>query len=352
MPSRSEPVSPRIGLVLGGGGTAGHAFHTGVLASMRQLTGWDARAAHVIVGTSAGSGVAAMLRGGVAAEAVLERILSLPTDPAGMARLRQISGRDRPSTPTWWFGPAAPGLAVRELRRGLGASPMRLGLSMLPAGRLPTAVVGERPFELHGNSWPDEPTWITAVSLDDGQRVVFGKPFGALGDTPSGLPDVEVSIGQAVEASCAIPSFFRPVVIDGRRYVDGGVHSPTNADLLADPELELDLVVILSPMSSAPSDAFRSLLGPVRLWSHRCLRREARAIEALGVPTLCIEPTATEVRAMGANFMDPTRVLEISLQAGAATLERLRRPAYADAIDILADAAAAMPELADIAYPD
>ncbi len=94
MPTRSTPAAPRIGLVLGGGGTAGHAYHTGVLAAMRQLTGWDARSAHVVVGTSAGSGVAAMLRGGVAAESILERILSLPTDPAGMARLREISGRD------------------------------------------------------------------------------------------------------------------------------------------------------------------------------------------------------------------------------------------------------------------
>jgi len=340
MPTRSTPTAPRIGLVLGGGGTAGHAFHTGVLAAMRQLTGWDARSAHVIVGTSAGSGVAAMLRGGVAAESVLERILSLPTDPAGMARLREISGREGASSPSWWFGPASPGLLPRELGRRCGARPSRLALSMLPAGRLPTAVIGERPYELHGDRWPDQPIWITAVALDSGDRVVFGRD----GLTPD--------IGAAVEASCAIPTFFRPVVIDGRRYVDGGMHSPTNADLLADPDLDLDLVVVLSPMSSMPIDAFRSLLGPVRLFSHRVLRREIREIEAWGVPTLVIEPTATEIRAMGANFMDPTRVLEISLQAGAATLERLRAPAFDDAVDILSDAANTTPPIADVAYPD
>ena len=340
MPTRSTPAAPRIGLVLGGGGTAGHAYHTGVLAAMRQLTGWDARSAHVVVGTSAGSGVAAMLRGGVGAEAILERILSLPTDPAGMARLREISGRDGAGTPSWWFGPASPGLLGRELRRGCGARPTRLALSMLPSGRLPTEVVGERHYELHGDRWPADHTWITAVALDDGHRTVFGRDHT---DTP---------LGAAVEASCAIPSFFRPVVINGRRYVDGGMHSPTNADLLADPDLALDLVVVLSPMSSEPGDAFRSLLAPVRLWSHQVLRREIREIESYGIPTLALEPTAAEVRAMGSNFMDPTRVLEISLQAGAAALERLREPAFDDSVDILADAAAATPPIADVAYPD
>ncbi len=130
------------------------------------------------------------------------------------------------------------------------------------------------------------------------------------------------------------------------------MHSPTNADLLADPDLGLDLVVVLSPMSSEPGDAFRSLLAPVRLFSHQVLRRELREIESFGIPTLALEPTATEVRAMGSNFMDPTRVLEISLQAGAAALQRLRAPAFDDAVDVLAEAAATTPPITDVAYPD
>jgi predicted acylesterase/phospholipase RssA len=55
----------RIGLVLGAGGAVGHAFHAGVLAGLAEVTGWDARDSEVIVGTSAGSVVGALLRAGL-----------------------------------------------------------------------------------------------------------------------------------------------------------------------------------------------------------------------------------------------------------------------------------------------
>jgi NTE family protein len=86
--------------------------------------------------------------------------------------------------------------------------------------------------------WPDRALWINAVELQTSRRVTFGRDPSPATDVPS-----------AVAASCAIPSFFAPVIIDGDRYVDGGVHSPTNADLVAG--LGLDLVVISSPMSVA-----------------------------------------------------------------------------------------------------
>jgi NTE family protein len=56
--------APRIGLVLGAGGVIGHAFHAGVLDGLCDATGWDPRDAEVIVGTSAGSVVGALLRAG------------------------------------------------------------------------------------------------------------------------------------------------------------------------------------------------------------------------------------------------------------------------------------------------
>jgi NTE family protein len=48
-----------------------------------------------------------------------------------------------------------------------------------------------------------------------------------------------------VAASCAIPGFYRSVRIGGRRYVDGGVQSTSNLDLMAG--LGLDLVICLNP---------------------------------------------------------------------------------------------------------
>jgi NTE family protein len=51
-----------------------------------------------------------------------------------------------------------------------------------------------------------------------------------------------------VAASCADPGFYRPVTIAGRRYVDGGVWSTSNLDILRDEPP--DLVICLNPTSS------------------------------------------------------------------------------------------------------
>ena len=68
---------------------------------------------------------------------------------------------------------------------------------------------------------------------------------------------------EAVAASCAIPGFYRPVRIGGRRYVDGGVCSASNLDLLAG--RGLDLVVCLNPLSSgtAPGEPDSDGGGPL-----------------------------------------------------------------------------------------
>ena len=102
-----------------------------------------------------------------------------------------------------------------------------------------------------------------------GKRVAFGRP---------GAPPARVS--QAVAASCAIPAFYHPVSIDGRRYVDGGICSPSNLDLVRDQQL--DLVVCLNPMSSlaqisggSPGDRAAALM---RAAAGRRLGREARKL--------------------------------------------------------------------------
>jgi len=76
----------RIGLVLGAGGIVGHAFHAGVLAALAEVTGWDPREAEVVVGTSAGSVVGALLRAGMSAEDHYARLTGAPLSAAG-ARL-------------------------------------------------------------------------------------------------------------------------------------------------------------------------------------------------------------------------------------------------------------------------
>src|ERR1700687_3789643 len=61
------PRAGRVGLVLGAGGPVAHALYCGVLLGLTQATGWDPRTAAVIVGTSAGAQVAALLRAGISA---------------------------------------------------------------------------------------------------------------------------------------------------------------------------------------------------------------------------------------------------------------------------------------------
>ncbi len=79
----------RIGLVLGAGGVVGHAYHAGVLDGLAEATGWDPREAEVIVGTSAGSVVGALLRAGFSAHDLAARSTGDPVSP----------GRRRPRGP-------------------------------------------------------------------------------------------------------------------------------------------------------------------------------------------------------------------------------------------------------------
>ena len=89
-----------------------------------------------------------------------------------------------------------------------------------------------------GAGWaPGGETWVMAVDYHSGRRVAFGRA----GAPPATLPE-------AVVASCSIPGWYRPTVIGGRRYVDGGVHSSTSLGLLA--EVDLDEVYVLAPMAS------------------------------------------------------------------------------------------------------
>jgi predicted acylesterase/phospholipase RssA len=150
---------------------------------------------------------------------------------------------------------SAPGGAV--LRRTL--------LRRIPTGRRSLAQLG-RMVEQAGVSW-DGRLRIAAVDLASGRRVVFGSPRA---------PDV--SVAQAVQASCAIPGVFQPLEADGRRYVDGGAWSPTNMDAVevssGDRVLCLNPTGSLRPSAGAPAGAF----GPLS----RGIARSARAHDQPG----------------------------------------------------------------------
>jgi NTE family protein len=313
--------NPRIGLVLGAGGAVGHAFHTGVLAGLSDVTGWDARAAEVIVGTSAGSIVGALLRAGLASTDLAARAMGAPLSTEGRRLLARADAARAglPRMPSRASRPARSGFPVmsspRALVRGMlqpwSARPGTLAAAALPEGRIPTEIVaaGLRPLF---DGWPASPLWINAVALSTSRRVTFGRDSS-----------VEPDVATAVAASCAVPGFFAPVVINGVRYVDGGVHSPTNADLVAG--LGLDLVVISSPMSIAHGRVRLARDQPPRRLARLALMREAARIRRGGTEVLTFQPTEGDLGIMGWNAMDASRAPGVARRARSAAAERLQR---------------------------
>lgn len=292
-----------------------------------------------MVGTSAGSGIVGLLRGGVSVPEMVSRMLSISSNPSDMARLRQASGRGIRFTGSLWFGPSSPKLLAREVARLHKLRPANLMVGALPNGRVDNDVLGDQSSKLH-ESWPEEATWITAVSLETGDLAVFGRDEGHDG----------VDFADAVSASCAIPAFFRPVKINGQRYVDGGMRSMVNVDLLAD--LDLDLVVVLAPMSIAdisPRSPFASMF---RGYSKFQLAKEIAELDAAGIPNLTIEPDRSTTRAMGFNPMDPTCVIPSLTVAAATVTAQLAGDEYRAALGILREAGEQLDSPPDVPYPD
>jgi NTE family protein len=324
---------PRIGLVLGAGGVVGHAYHAGVLAGLGEATGWDPRDAEVVVGTSAGSVVGSLLRAGFAARDLAARATGEPVSAeaaalaarggmgTGPARLPSRRSRRR-GLPRM----ASPALLARAALRPFWLNrPGVMLAGALPAGAVPTELVAAPFRPLFGSDWPERDLWLTAVRLSDGQRVVFGR---------EGAPVAHLA--DAVAASCAIPSFFEPVTIGGVTYIDGGAHSPTNADLLADRSgPDLDLVIVSSPMSVAGNRLRPSLDLPARRMCRLYLGQEVARIRRLGVPVLAFQPTGEDLAAMGLNAMDPARRAPVTKQARRSALKKLERDDVRSAVGAL-----------------
>ncbi len=316
---------PGIGLVLGAGGEVGHAFHAGVLAALADVTGWDARDAEVVVGTSAGSIVGALLRAGVPPVDLAARSTGRPMSEEGRrlfarsdaasADLRPLpTRRPRRGLPTM----SAPGALVRAALQPWNARPGSIAAAALPAGRVPTELIsaGLRPLF---DQWPEAPLWVNTVELHTGRRVTFGRD-----------PAHDVDVATAVAASCAIPAYFAPVEISGVRFVDGGAHSPTHADLLAG--IALDLVVVSSPMSITGNAPRFSPDQPARRLARYALGREVARIRRSGTPVLTFQPTPDDLAVFGLNAMDATRRADVTRRARESANNRLARADTADRV--------------------
>jgi NTE family protein len=309
----------RVGLVLGAGGVVGQAYHAGVLAVLQHDFGFDARRVDTIVGTSAGAITGTLLRLGVSAEDLAAWTVKAPLSGDEHV-LRQMAGTPVPELAP--FNPLhllrrplrVPGrhMVQRALTRPWQFRPLAAGMALVAPGRHDIVEQLGALRELEQPGWPEPPLWICAVRRRDGRRVVFGRPGGP-----------EAPIHLAVAASCAVPGYFAPVAIGGHSYVDGGVHSPTNAAILRD--RGLDLVVVVSPMSG-PAGSRPDIYAASRRHSARLLGREVRALRASGVQTLVFAPGAAEQQVMGNDMMSRRRLDEVIQQSFLAAGARAATP--------------------------
>jgi NTE family protein len=302
------PAGPlRVGLVLGGGGVAGAAFHAGTLLALEHHLGWDPRSADIIVGSSAGSIVATMLRAGLSTDDLAAWAAGAEPRSQGEAARAILDRVDTAKMPLRLPRPRFP--LARVARRLTRPTNLRLSttlLALLPDGLIDAETALRELQDLLPTGWPDEQLWITAVRSSDSRRIVFGRG------------EYHADLGAAIAASCAIPGLFRPVKIERRFYIDGGAHSPTNADLLR--TAPIDVAVISSPMSGHDLAPRRGVEQAMRWHAARRLRRECQILAEAGIPTYVFEPNRTLQRVLGLNALDrhraPAVIREAFLAAG------------------------------------
>ena len=130
-------------------------------------------------------------------------------------------------------------------------------------------------------------------------------------------------------ASCAVPGYFAPITIEGHRYLDGGVKSSTNADVLR--ESDLDLVIVVAPMCPAIDRSARSIEHFLRGKASRQLRDEVAALKRDGGPTVVtFGPDERTLAHMASDFMSDATAPEIVLSAFLETGAQLRATPLAE----------------------
>ena len=312
----SRRASPRRGLVLGAGGVLGAAWTIGALHAIAEVEGFDPHDADVIVGTSAGSVLAALLGSGLTVGSLLEhqRGMPLPHEVGADWSHDSSTGGALPSRPR--LGVGSPALLRRTVAHPRQLPPLAVLAALTPVGtgtltevgRIAAAVAGEEGWLRRDG------VWVVAMDYDSGRRVAFGR---------DGAPSARLD--EAVMSSCAIPGWYAPVSIGGRRYVDGGTLSSTSVDLLA--AEGLDEVYVLAPMAAFVSDQPRRLAARLERRVRRQVTRrtvhEARLVGRSGTSVTVLAPGPEDLTVIGANLMDPSRrlaVLETSLRTSAHAL--------------------------------
>ena len=246
---------------------AGVAWHTGVLLGLAER-GVDLTAADRIVGTSAGATVAAQVGGGAELAALFERQIDTASITTELTPTLSIAELWAQMAPIY-----SESTDDEDRRRRLG----RLALDADTVDEsVRRQVIAAR---LEGVDWLGDRAVVVAVEATSGARRVFDHSSG-------------VDLVDAVAASCAVPGVWPPVTIDGKRYLDGGIWSMTNSDLVRG----CQRVVVLAPFVDEAMKAELAGLGG-------------------GVHSVVITPDAVSLKAFGTDVLDPV-FREPSARAG------------------------------------
>ena len=301
----------KVGLVLGGGGITGAAYEIATLMAVQLATGWNPDEAEVVVGTSSGAFVSALVRH----EALTLDSLVHPGDDREdvAARIRgHIYQRDGVQSVAKW------------LRHGLSPGIRRPGLTLFMGSPAPYHSMGLADWvasqvgQEAAMGWPTKDTAIVAYDIEARVRTAFGT---------DGAPDA--GLAQAVAASTAIPLLFRPVPINDRLYVDGGVASGTHADLVLGHGSELDLVLIVAPMAATSqrkrARAYEKMFDRV---GRRSLEEEKRLIRNSwpNCDIITLTPSPSVQNVMRPNPMDASKAVPTFMRTLISMKRKLAQP--------------------------
>jgi NTE family protein len=263
-------------LVLSGGGSVGIAWQTGLAAGLARH-GVDLAGADFIVGTSAGSSVGAQLALGNDLEERLgsyERSIGGPGDAERPNPTPDPSMAERMARFMTMMAELID--ALPEVRRSA------IGRFALEADALPEDTFVAMFSFLKDAVWPDRYA-CTAVDAESGEFVAW--------DARSSVP-----LDRAVASSCAVPGLFAPITIGGRRYMDGGMRSGTNADLA----VGHDRVLVISLMTGARAASADPRMA--RLF--QTMDGELKVLADAGASVEILGPDKGATDVMGLNLMD------------------------------------------------
>jgi predicted acylesterase/phospholipase RssA len=305
-----------VALVCAGGGVTGAVYEIGALRALEALLDRSVLDFDIYVGVSGGAFVASLLASGISPVEMYDEVVTRAGRPFGVSAapvfslgladlVKRTARAPRVLTDAVWTALTGEGRNLSDLALSL--------FELLPAGLLDTAGMQKYLAHLFASRGQQDAfgslsreLYIVAVDLDDGKAVAFGEP-----------EQRDVPISRAVQASIALPGLYRPVRIDGRDYVDGGVKKTAHINLAI--RHGADLVVCINPIVPIHNDTSDGPLGghlsnkgvtyvldqALRIMLHGRMQYglERYEVEHPDVDILLIEPQHDDMQMFSFNIM-------------------------------------------------